>query len=200
MSDLWQAHLTFALLVFLLTPRIGTTPAAHTLRLAAALAISFIPVSDLPLAAYLRSFTDDLAITTLLALLFAGLVRMGVAAPLPSAQRCQLLLVFGLLALFLFPATLGLTYFDPYALGYNPRPLLVIIGLLALGLLLLHNWLAAAMLGLATLAFIAGIKPSGNYWDYLLDPFIAVYCWGALLGYSIRKGCAPRPAKLPLQP
>jgi hypothetical protein len=32
------------------------------------------------------------------------------------------------------------------------------------------------MLTLATLAFMVGLKPSDNYWDYLLDPFIVIFC------------------------
>ncbi|MNG41560.1 hypothetical protein D3C84_1308120 [compost metagenome] len=37
------------------------------------------------------------------------------------------------------------------------------------------------MLGVATLAFALELKPSENYWDYLLDPLIALYCWIAVL-------------------
>jgi hypothetical protein len=60
------------------------------------------------------------------------------------------------------------------------------------------------MLGFATLAFSLGLKPSPNYWDYLLDPFIALYCWGALLGYAIKllvsRSNAPKELRLPIRP
>ncbi|MNM89442.1 hypothetical protein D3C81_1016740 [compost metagenome] len=91
------------------------------------------------------------------------------------------MLLFAVLALVLYPATLGLTQFDPYRLGYHPRPLLLVTGALALILLLARNWLGVWMLGLATLAFALGGKLSGNYWDYLLDPFLALFCWLATL-------------------
>lgn len=187
MLDLWQAHLTFALLAFVLLPGFGLNPALQVLRLILLLAISFISIDGLSLAAYLRSFTDDVAITSQVALVFATVVRMGLAAPLTQAARLQLLLVMAALALFLYPATMGLSVFDPYRLGYNPRSLIIVIGLLALGLLMLRHWLGVCMLALATLAFSLDIKPSPNYWDYLLDPFIALYCWGALIGYLAKK-------------
>jgi len=179
--ELWQAHLTFALLAFLILPNFGLSPSRQCLLLLGLLAIGAIPVAGLPLAAYLRSFTDDLAITTLVALLFATLLRLRMVAGLGDVQREQILLLFAILALFLYPATLGLTLLDPYRLGYSPRALLLVIGALALLLLWLRNGVAAIMLGAATLAFSLELKPSTNYWDYLLDPLLALYCWVAVL-------------------
>lgn len=186
MLELWQAHLTFALLAFILLPGVGLGRPLHALLLVLLFGISFIPVDGLPLAGYIRSFTDDLAITTLVALAFIAAVRLGLTVRLEGPCRLQLLIVMAALALFLYPATLGLSAFDPYRLGYNPRPLILFIGVLTLVLLLLRNWLGAGMLGLATLAFSLGIKPSPNYWDYLLDPLVALYCWGALLAHAAR--------------
>ncbi|AVK05583.1 putative membrane protein [Pseudomonas paraeruginosa] len=204
MLELWQAHLTFALLAFAIIPKLGFSPALQFVRLVVLLGISFIPVEGLSLAAYMRSFTDDVAITTLVALTFVAAVKMGLVEQLDRTIRVQVLVLIAALALFLYPATMGLSYFDPYRLGYNPRPLILIIGLLALGLLTLRNWLGACMLGFATLAFSLGLKPSPNYWDYLLDPFIALYCWGALLGYAIKllvsRSNAPKELKLPIRP
>ncbi|MUH94592.1 hypothetical protein [Pseudomonas aeruginosa] len=203
MLDLWQAHLTFALLAFVLIPGFGLRPGLQAVRLIVLLGISFIPLDGLSLAAYMRSFTDDAAITSLVALAFVTAVRMGLVARLEHTTRLQVLVVMAALALFLYPATMGLSYFDPYRLGYNPRPLIMVIGLLTLALLLMRNWLGAGMLGLATLAFSLGLKPSPNYWDYLLDPFIALYCWGALIGYVAKKigrrSPAQREAKLPIR-
>jgi hypothetical protein len=203
MLELWQAQLTFALLAFVLIPGFGLSPGLQAVRLILLLGISFIPVDGLSLAAYMRSFTDDMAITSLVALIFAATVRMGLAARLEQTARLQVLIVMAALALFLYPSTMGLTYFDPYRLGYNPRPLIMVIGLVTLALLVMRNWLAACMLGLATLAFSMGLKPSPNYWDYLLDPFIALYCWGALIGYVakrvVRKSVRRRELTLPIR-
>ena len=187
MLELWQAHLTFALFAFVVTPGFGLGSVLQAARLVVLLGISFIAIDGLSLAAYMRSFTDDVAITTLVVLAFVAALRMGLAAPLAHAARLQVLILIAALALFLYPTAMGLTYFDPYRLGYNPRPLIMVIGALSVALLVMRNWLGVGMLGLATLAFSLGLKPSPNYWDYLLDPFIALYCCGALIGYLGKK-------------
>ncbi|MEH6491132.1 hypothetical protein [Halopseudomonas sp.] len=180
---LWQAHLSFALLLFLLTPGLGFSPGWQRLRLAALLAVSFLPVDGLTLAAYVHSFTGDAAITSLVAMLYLAGVRTGFAPPLPRRASVQILAVMAALAVFLYPATLGLSYLDPYRLGYQPRPLILVVALLAFALLALKNHLGACMLGLATLAFTVGLKASPNYWDYLIDPFIGLYSCCAILVY-----------------
>jgi hypothetical protein len=138
--------------------------------------VSVIPINELPLAAYVRSFTDDLAISTLVLLGWVALSRLGVVQPLARPHQVQMLLLFGLLSLVLYPATLGLTYFDPYRLGFNPRPMIVLVAVAALLMLWLRNALAVWMLVIGTLAFALRLKASENYWDYLVDPLLAGYC------------------------
>jgi hypothetical protein len=138
--------------------------------------VSFIPLNGLPLAAYVRSFTDDLAITTLVLLAWVVLRRLGVVQPISRAHQVQMLLLFAVLSLLLYPATLGLTYVDPYRWGFNPRPMIVLVGALALLMLWRRNALAVWMLAVGTLAFALRLKASENYWDYLVDPLLAGYC------------------------
>jgi hypothetical protein len=176
MVSLWQAHLSFVLLGFvaLCAPRF-TQPWRPWL-LPVLVALSFIPVNELPLAAYVRSFTDDLAISTLVLLAWVALSRLGLVQPLARPHRVQMLLVFCVLSLVLYPATLGLTYVDPYRWGFNPRPMIVLVAVAALLMLWLRNTLAVWMLVLGTLAFALRLKASENYWDYLVDPLLATYC------------------------
>ncbi|HEX4551157.1 hypothetical protein [Pseudomonas sp.] len=176
MLSLWQAHLTFILLCFVLLGSLRCTQRWRPWLLPALAAVSFIPLNDLPVAAYLRSFTDDLAITTLVLLGWASLVRLGVVNQQTLSARVQVLVLFVVLAALLYPATMGLTYVDPYRWGFNPRPLIVCIGVLTLALLWLGNALAVWMLALATLAFALRLKASENYWDYLIDPLLVGYC------------------------
>lgn len=170
MLSLWQAHLSFILLGFVLLGSLRLTAPWRPWLLPVLALVSFIPLNQLPLAAYVRSFTDDLAISTLVLLGWVSLRHLGVIAPLPAKHRVQVLLLFIGLTLSLYPATLGLTYFDPYRWGYNPRPMIVLMGLAALVLL------GVLMLAAGTLAFALRLKPSENYWDYLLDPLLAGYC------------------------
>ena len=185
MINLWQAHVSFAMILFLVLPSFGLNKAWRIALLIALLAASFIPLDGLTLAAYLRSHIDDLAITSLVFMVWGCLRRLDI---LPPAQHGQtsVLILFAAMALVLYPATLGLSDLDPYRLGFSPRPLLIFVALLTLGLFYLRNGLAVVMLASATLAFLVGIKPSHNYWDYLIDPLLGLYCCLALLTLAMR--------------
>ena len=193
MASLWQAHLSFVLLGFVALSALRFTAPWRPWLLPVLVAVSFIPVNELPLAAYVRSFTDDLAISTLVLLAWVGLSRLGVVQSLGRQHQVQLLLLFGLLSLMLYPATMGLTYFDPYRWGFNPRPMIVLVGAAALVLLWLRNALAVWMLVLGTLAFALRLKASENYWDYLVDPLLAGYCLVAgLMQFKMWEGACSR--------
>ena len=191
MINLWQAHISFAMILFLLLPSFGLSKAWRVALLLALLAVSFIPLDGLTLAAYLRSHIDDLAVTTLVFMAWGCLRRMDVLPPAQQGQKTSVLILFAVMALALYPATLGLSDLDPYRFGFSPRPMLVFVALLTLGLFYLRNYLAVVMLAGATLAFVVGIKPSHTYWDDLVDPLLGLYCCLALLGLAVRRtfGC-----------
>lgn len=185
MINLWQAHISFTLIIFLLLPSFGLKRTARIALLVALLAASFIPLDGLSLAAYLRSHIDDLAVTTLVFMVWGCLRRLGF---LPPAQQgtTSVLIIFAAMALVLYPATLGLSYLDPYRLGFSPRPMLIFVAMLTAGLFYVRSYLAVVMLTSATLAFVVGVKPSHNYWDYLVDPLLGLYCCAALLTLAVR--------------
>ena len=176
MVSLWQAHLSFVLLGFVLLSTFRFTAHWRPWLLPVLVAVSVIPLDKLPLAAYVRSFTDDLAISTLVLLGWVALSRLGLVQPQSQRHQVQMLLLFGLLSVVLYPATLGLTYFDPYRWGFNPRPMIALVAVAALLMLWLRNALAVWMLVIGTLAFALRLKASENYWDYLVDPLLAGYC------------------------
>ncbi|MBU1332243.1 MAG: hypothetical protein KJ884_14485 [Gammaproteobacteria bacterium] len=193
MTEFWLAHLAFTLLAFLCISRWGRGLGVQSAKLLACALLGGLPVAGLSLALHLRTYTDDLAISSLVLLACAVLQRFGLP---PAASRDRLLslgLLFGL-AVLLYPAALGLSYSDPYQLGYAPRPMLLVLGLLSLMLALGRCWLGAALLLLATLAFTLRLKASTNYWDYLLDPFLALYCLGVLARAAVHWLRARRPA------
>jgi hypothetical protein len=184
MISLWQAHVSFAMILFLVLPSFGLSRAWRIALLAVLLAASFISLEGLSLAAYLRSYIDDLAITTLVFMAWGCLRRLDMLPP--ARGKTGVLILFAAMAVVLYPATLGMSDLDPYRFGYSPRPMLIVVAVLTLGLFYLRNGLAVLMLASATLAFIAGIKPSQNYWDYLIDPLLGLYCCVALLTLAIR--------------
>ncbi|PKA69200.1 hypothetical protein ATI02_2028 [Pseudomonas baetica] len=184
--SLWQAHLFFSLALFLVAAPLTQSLKWRLVMLASASALSFVSHNGLSLAAYVRSFTDDLAITTTIVLVWLTLQRLGMKLPGTARPGAVVVIVFAALALFLYPATLGLSYSDPYRLGFNPHPLIIAVATIAFGLLYLRNGLGVVMLAGATLAFAVRTKPSENYWDYLIDPLLALYCCVALVVMVMR--------------
>ncbi|WP_447754281.1 hypothetical protein [Pseudomonas nicosulfuronedens] len=191
----WQAHLVLALFLFLLAAPIARVPRAQGGLLVLAAALTFVPVDGLPLAIAVRSLSHDLSISLLVLLAALALARLRLVR-VEAGVKCQVLLVFAVLGLVLYPASLGLSYLDPYRWGYQPVWLLLAIAALTLGLLCLGNWLGVAMLVLATLAYALRGDGPGNYWNYLLDPLLVLY---ALLG-CLSSGLAAAYRRLVGQP
>ena len=180
MTDFWLPHLAFTLLAFLIFARLTRNTTQRGILLASSLLLSLVPVQGISLALQLRTYIGDLSVTSLVLLGWATLCRFGVA-PAGAGDRLASLALFAGLAVLLYPAALGLSYADPYQLGFEPRPMLLVLGLLCAVLIVQRSWLGALALVLATLAFALRLGASENYWDYLIDPYLALYSLGALL-------------------
>lgn len=185
--DLWQSHLSLALAIFLLFPAARWSRGRQLLLLAALLAGTGVSVHGLAIAAYPRSIIGELSSATMLWMTYAVLVQLRLVPAVKREHRVQIVILFGALGLILYPATLGLIQFDPYRLGYDPHVLLGLIAACVAALLYWQNQHAACLLAAATLAFVAHVQASGNYWDYLLDPFIVLFCWGVLVRCSCKR-------------
>lgn len=185
MTDFWLPHLAFTLLVFLIFVRLARNAAQRGILLAGSLLLSLLPVQGISLALQLRTYIGDLSISSLVLLSWAMLCRFGLPGAGPRDRLASLALFAGL-AVLLYPAALGLSYSDPYQLGFAPRPMLLVLGVLSLVLIIQHSWLGALALVLATLAFSLHLNASENYWDYLIDPYLALYSLGALLSSGLR--------------
>ena len=101
-------------------------------------------------------------------LLQLAILQLADRTPSPLSYRPALgLWVF---ALFFYPAALGWGAFDPYALGYQPWPLLAALVPLAAVLFWrrLNTWLIILAVDLA--AWATGIF--ANLWDVLFDPLL----------------------------
>jgi hypothetical protein len=135
---------------------------------------------ELPLAAYVRGVTGDLSIVTLL-LLWTSLLLA--AKPTPILFK----FVIVLLALCFYPLALGLGMIDPYAWGYGS--IAFFIGVLTFALVCgLLNWVKGVwIIAIAIIAWAAHWHESANLWDYLLDPFLAIWALLAPLGILNRR-------------
>ena len=153
---------------------------------AAFLALLFVPIEGIPLAGYVRGIAGDLSITTLL-LLASSAVALAGGPKLHDRRELQALAAFVLAsAAFLYPMALGLTSFDPYALGYPDRMRGFLLGLAPVALFAWFRGRLLLLLAvvLALAAFRFELLESRNLWDYLLDPWLAV-CMLFWAGFTI---------------
>ncbi len=88
-----------------------------------------------------------------------------------SYTRVHIYLVIFIAGLLLFPATLGLTQFDPYSLGYSFELSLLLLALSIFYWLFQQRHLAVILL-IVVAADEIGILSSNNSWDYLIDPLL----------------------------
>lgn len=143
--------------------------------------ILFWPMGmNLPLVAYVRGVTGDLSIVLTL-LLWSSLLPS--SKPSPIAFRFAVATI----AFCFYPFALGLGMTDPYAWGYGSIAFLVAV--LFFGLVCgLTNWSKGVwIIAIAIIAWAAHWHESANLWDYLLDPFLAIWALIACIGMLYRR-------------
>ncbi len=152
----------------------------------AVFALMLFPFGGMPFAAYVRGITGDLSITAL-ALLCCTMLRpwCGSAAA-RGRHRLALLTLIALAGLGLYPTALGAGAYDPYHLGYGNMQFVAALLLLALAAWLRGYSMITLCIASATLAWTVGWYESDNLWDYLLDPFVAIYALVALMIYFVK--------------
>lgn len=155
-------------------------PAQRTSAELALLVLLLLPFGDLPLAADVRGIVGDPSVSTLVVLAYALAGRAGGFSPLTASQRAGALLLVLLAAALLYPLALGAVPYDSYRWGYGEPCFLGLLLVLALAATALHLPLVVLSISLAVLAWTLGWQESGNLWDYLIDPLLALYALSAL--------------------
>ena len=148
--------------------------ARYAIMLVAALAL-FVPIGDLPVAAYVRGVTGDLSAATLVlagAACFMQLTGRTLIGHRDKRALCWLLAPAGA---FLYPFALGWTRFDPYALGFGSAGFIATLLLMTLACWWARLNLIVLVVVVAAFAFLAGAYESRNLWDYLIDPLASFY-------------------------
>ena len=143
----------------------------------------FTPL-ELPLAAYVRGFTGELSITSMLLLWTAYFSPK--AIHIPAAMKVWI----ALLAITFYPLALGIGMLDPYAWGYGSIALLAGVLITAFIAWLAGSNRIAIILAVAILAWTVGWHESANLWDYILDPFLGLWAIGSLIRSSWRARAA----------
>ena len=170
----WLAHaIVFGALVSLLP--LGAK--RHYFGLAA------IPLALLAgIATLLHGFAGTPS-ATLLALAIWQLAGRGAS---PLGQR-PAWLVTGFAMLF-YPLALGFGPFDPYAIGYQPWPLLLACGALAAILLRSRHDYWLLILTAALAGYAGGLF--ANLWDALIDPLLVLAALAIVIKQLTRRNSA----------
>jgi hypothetical protein len=138
-----------------------------------------IPFGGLSSVEFMRGITGDLSITTLV------LLAITFKVPSPSSGRGALLVFITFAAIALYPLALGISTFDPYRLGFGNLWFIAGLLLVALAAWFRQYALIALSISLAVLAWSVGWYESNNLWNYLIDPWLAVFALVALVKKSI---------------
>ncbi len=179
MIALIEMSLTCAVVLVVLLQKIASTEIPVVVRLVTIFLFGnlfFWPLGmsmELPLAAYVRGAIGDLSIVSLL-LLWSSV--------LPSAKKTPLAfkVSIAIVAVVFYPLALGFGMLDPYAWGYGSIGLLIAAILIAI-VCGLAGWIKGVwILSFAIIAWAAHWHESANLWDYLLDPFLALWALFAI--------------------
>ena len=180
--------ITLAIVALLVrVPRVRAFPPLQRAGvLAAALVLVSIPLWSLSLSGFVRGITGDLSTTTLLLLALALVRTLSGRTLVDDSNRLLMLRAIAIVAVAFYPLALGFSAFDPYRLGYGNLWFMVILLGLAVWSVLRYSSFFALCIALAVAAWSAGWYESPNLWDYLLDPWLAIYAivaqgkyWGA---------------------
>lgn len=177
------SHITFALVLFLLLPTAKLPGWGRVAALGGTMLLATFPVDGLSLAEYVYSLTSDLSMSALFWMAWCAGARVLGLPPMSERRHLQLALCFSALALLLYPASLGLSIFDPYRWGYAPGVLLAIILGISVVLWLIRHYFGATLFTVATAIYTLDFRSPDNYWDYLIDPLLGLYCLFVLAGY-----------------
>ena len=129
---------------------------------------------------WINGAAGELSIVTLI-LLAVFILRSLAGINLLSFQTRRHLYFLLLLAGFmLYPATLGLTRFDPYILGFGLELTLLLLMLSVMYWFFQQRQLALIFL-IVVAADEAGTLSSLNTWDYLIDPLLWLFTPALLL-------------------
>jgi len=148
---------------------------ARVAAVLAAAAALFVPFGDLSVAAYVRGVTGDPSISTLVLAGAASIAQLTGRRPVGQRDLRALVWLVAGAAVFLYPFALGLTPFDPYALGYGSVGLVTALLLVTLVAWYARLNLVVLVVIAAALAYLEGAYESRNLWDYLIDPLVSMY-------------------------
>ena len=145
--------------------------------LLAVFSVFWIPMgaAQLPVLAFVRGVSSDLS-TTLVALACLSVGRRLSGWPaMARREGLALSVALAVAAAVLYPTALGWGDWDAYRPGWGSFYMLGTLLALSTVFWVKGLRLLPALIGLALLAWTLGLMESGNLWDYLMDPWLAIW-------------------------
>lgn len=194
-----------AVLRLLARQRDITRPAQWVVMLAV-FSMMWLPVgaNQLPVLAFVRGISSDLS-ATLVALACLSLGRRLFGWPaMARREGMALSTALSVAAVVVYPTALGWGNWDAYRPGWGSFGMLGILLMVSLACWIGGLRLLPALVGLALLAWVAGLMESGNLWDYLMDPWLIILavieCMKAGVRSVRHRYWLPAPATRPSPP
>lgn len=173
--------ITLAVVVLLVrVPKVQAMPLSKRAAvLAVALIVLSVPLWGLSLSGFVRGITGDLSISSVVLLVLALTRSLSGRELVQGVNRHAMLRAVAIAAVLFYPLALGLGAFDPYRLGYGNLWFMAALLGFAIWSSLRYSTFLAVCIALAVGAWSAGWYESPNLWDYLLDPWLAIYALAA---------------------
>ena len=144
----------------------------------------FIPVAGSNPWLWINGAVGEISIVTMILLIVFVVRGLAGYSLLETRARTHLSILILLTGFILYPATLGLTQFDPYSLGYGFELSLLLLSLSILYWIFRQQEVALILLFVVAAREI-GILSSVNVWDYLIDPLLWLFSPAILIILSI---------------
>ena len=175
MISQWIMHLALPIFLYLMLPTEKLSTKIKGFAFIAIIGFTLIPVNQITTTGYIRGVTGDISLVSLCWLFTAFISKVTGKSLVSQQQRTLNVVAIGMLALVLYPATLGLVQTDPYVWGYQANSMLITLAIIAVAMWLAGNYHLTLWLSLAVLGFAFKIMESTNLWDYIIDAWLAIF-------------------------
>lgn len=146
-----------------------------------------VGVAQLPVLAYIRGVSSDLSITLVVLACLGLRQRLSGRCVQRSRELSVVLALVAVAALFLYPLALGWGDWDAYRPGWGAPGMWAVLLLISLLAWARGLRLLPTLVGLALLAWTAGVLESSNLWDYLMDPWLATFAIFHCIRFGVKK-------------
>ncbi|MFQ3322247.1 MAG: hypothetical protein ACI90U_000053 [Pseudomonadales bacterium] len=175
MISQWMMYLVLPMFLYLILPTEKLSTKGKGFAFVIIVAVTLIPVNQITTTGYIRGVTGDISLISLCWLFTAFVAKVTGKDLVNQQQRTLNIVTLCILALVLYPASLGLVQTDPYVWGYQANNLLIVLAIIGIAMWYAGNYHLTLWIALAVLGFAFKIMESTNLWDYIIDAWLAIF-------------------------